>query len=68
MNTIKFSCPECGGEVFDTSFKPQGSDSFAGAICKNCGHLVTEDESSQFDDEYLRCTHQRLSEVKAHTA
>ncbi len=23
MNTIKFSCPECGGEVFDTSFKPQ---------------------------------------------
>ncbi|EOA2229726.1 ECs_2282 family putative zinc-binding protein, partial [Escherichia coli] len=22
MNTIKFSCPECGGEVFDTSFKP----------------------------------------------
>ncbi|HGC1129226.1 TPA: hypothetical protein ACIX09_005200, partial [Escherichia coli] len=25
MNTIKFSCPECGGEVFDTSFKPQGS-------------------------------------------
>ncbi|EPS4754308.1 ECs_2282 family putative zinc-binding protein, partial [Escherichia coli] len=28
MNTIKFSCPECGGEVFDTSFKPHGSDSF----------------------------------------
>ncbi|EOZ7383966.1 hypothetical protein ACQVF4_005531, partial [Escherichia coli] len=27
MNTIKFSCPECGGEVFDTSFKPHGSDS-----------------------------------------
>ncbi|EPH6353887.1 ECs_2282 family putative zinc-binding protein, partial [Escherichia coli] len=53
MNTIKFSCPECGGEVFDTSFKPQGSDSFAGAICKNCGHLVTEDESSQFDDEIV---------------
>ncbi|EPX8394691.1 ECs_2282 family putative zinc-binding protein, partial [Escherichia coli] len=25
MNTIKFSCPECGGEVFDTSFKPHGS-------------------------------------------
>ncbi|EPS0119768.1 ECs_2282 family putative zinc-binding protein, partial [Escherichia coli] len=24
MNTIKFSCPECGGEVFDTSFKPHG--------------------------------------------
>ncbi|HIA7459482.1 TPA: ECs_2282 family putative zinc-binding protein, partial [Escherichia coli] len=42
-----------GGEVFDTSFKPQGSDSFAGAICKNCGHLVTEDESSQFDDEIV---------------
>ncbi|EEW2020633.1 ECs_2282 family putative zinc-binding protein [Escherichia coli] len=53
MNTIKFSCPECGGEVFDTSFKPQGSDSFAGAICKSCGHLVTEDESSQFDDEIV---------------
>ena len=53
MNTIKFSCPECGGEVFDTSFKPQGSDSFAGSHLQNCGHLVTEDESSQFDEEIV---------------
>ncbi|WP_418271166.1 ECs_2282 family putative zinc-binding protein [Klebsiella variicola] len=51
MSEIKFPCPECSGEIFDVSAIPEGSDSFAGAVCGNCGHLVTEDESSQFDDQ-----------------
>ncbi|WP_447208853.1 ECs_2282 family putative zinc-binding protein [Citrobacter amalonaticus] len=51
MSEIKFSCPECSGEIFDVSAIPEGSDSFAGAVCDNCGHLVTEDESAQFDDQ-----------------
>ncbi|WP_425133726.1 ECs_2282 family putative zinc-binding protein [Enterobacter hormaechei] len=51
MDEVKFSCPECSGELFDSTAIPEGSDSFAGAVCGNCGHVVTEDESSQFDTQ-----------------
>ncbi|EPG3036319.1 ECs_2282 family putative zinc-binding protein [Citrobacter freundii] len=51
MDEVKFSCPECSGEIFDVSAISEGSDSFAGAVCSSCGHVVTEDESSQFDDQ-----------------
>ena len=51
MDEVKFSCPECSGELFDSTAILEGSDSFAGAVCGNCGHVVTEDESSQFDTQ-----------------
>ncbi|WP_458294925.1 ECs_2282 family putative zinc-binding protein [Klebsiella michiganensis] len=53
MSEVKFSCPECSGEAFDVTAITESSDSFAGAICDNCGHVVTEDESSQFDEQLV---------------
>ena len=51
MAQVKFFCTECSGEIFDTSAIPNGSDSFAGAICQDCGHVVTDDESLEFDEQ-----------------
>lgn len=50
MAQVNFFCTECSGEIFETSAIPNGSNSFAGAICQDCGHVVTAAESAQFDD------------------
>ncbi|WP_431221694.1 ECs_2282 family putative zinc-binding protein [Serratia sp. L9] len=51
MENVNFSCPECGCEVFDTAAISEHPDSFAGAICADCGHVVTEDETLEGDEK-----------------
>jgi len=51
MAKVNFFCTECSGEIFESSAIPNGSNSFEGAICQGCGHVVTADESAEFDDK-----------------
>jgi transcription initiation factor TFIIIB Brf1 subunit/transcription initiation factor TFIIB len=40
----KFSCPQCGSEVFKTKTKPKRIEDFNGAVCNKCGTVITEDD------------------------
>ncbi len=40
----KFSCKKCGSEIFKTTTEPQTFEDFNGAVCNNCGTVVTEDD------------------------
>lgn len=44
MSDIKFSCPKCGHKTFKTSTEPKCLEDFNGAVCENCGTVVTEDD------------------------
>lgn len=48
MAQVSFFCTECSGEIFESSLIPNGANSFTGAICAGCGHVVTGEESARF--------------------
>lgn len=53
MDHVNFACPECGCEVFDTAAISEHPDSFAGAICADCGHVVTDDDTLESDEKLI---------------
>ena len=44
MDIIPFVCPSCGGETYSVAHKVESYNDFLGAICKGCGHVMTDDD------------------------
>jgi transcription initiation factor TFIIIB Brf1 subunit/transcription initiation factor TFIIB len=41
---LKFSCPQCGSQTFKTDAEPKSLEDFDGAVCADCGAVVTEED------------------------
>jgi transcription elongation factor Elf1 len=54
-DVIPFSCPQCHGEQFKVAAEVKSLEDFNGAICTNCGHVMTVDEvKKQARDEAVK--------------
>jgi transcription initiation factor TFIIIB Brf1 subunit/transcription initiation factor TFIIB len=41
---LKFSCPQCGSQTFKTDAQPKTLEDFDGAVCADCGTVVTQED------------------------
>lgn len=63
-DVIPFSCPRCQGEKFKVPSKVKSLEDFNGAVCMNCGNVMTGDDvKKQARDEAVKLAKKSIADV-----